>query len=405
MAGELQSVLVVDDSAFMRRMISDIIAADSRFEVVGTANDGAHALKQVALLDPDIVTLDVDMPVMDGFQTLDAIMSTKPRAVVMLSAAAPTGTPEPKGAGSAASHFARLSSDALCGRAACSADTTLAALERGAVDFVRKPSGSISLDMELVRDRLLEALSAAGKISQSTLLARLGSGEHVHFAGGQPRLQANMADSARPQALTVAPSFVVVMAASTGGPAVLAKLARTLVVPADVAVLIVQHMPQGFTASFARRLGQHSGIPAKEAESGELLIGGRIYVAPGGRHMTLAGSTHSPLIRLDDTDPLWGVRPAADHLFFSAARYYGNHTVGVVLTGMGCDGAAGLTAIREVGGWAVVQDRESCVVPGMPDAARAGAGADATALPDDLAETIAHGIAVCRNMKRLDGCV
>lgn len=401
MAGKFQSVLVVDDSAFMRRMISDIVAADSRFEVVGTANDGAHALKQIALLDPDIVTLDVDMPIMDGLQTLDAIMSTKPRAVVMLSAAAPGGTPESEGAGRATSRSIYSSSDALHGRTACSADTTLAALERGAVDFVRKPSGSISLDIELVRDRLLEALSTAGKISQSALLARLAPAGHVRFAGGESRLLSNMADSARPQTLGLAPSFIVVVASSTGGPAVLAQLARTLVVPAGVAVLIVQHMPQGFTASLARRLGQHSGIPAKEAESGEPLIGGQIYVAPGGRHMTLEGAAHSPLIRLDDTDPLWGVRPAADYLFFSAARYYGSHTVGVVLTGMGCDAAAGLAAIRRAGGWAVVQDRESCVVPGMPDAARAGAGADATALPDDLAEAIACGIAACRNPKRL----
>ncbi len=348
-AGTRPGVLVVDDSAFMRKLVSEVVESTGEFRVLGTARDGQDALRQVASLDPDLVTLDVDMPGLDGLAALEYIMRDHPRPVVMLSAGSTEG----------------------------GADATLRALERGAVDFVRKPSGAISLDLDLVREQLLQALRGASGVRVAT---------HPVLASG------HLPAPPRPAPLHVplagAPSRVVCIAASTGGPAALAQILPALPAWPDTAVLIVQHMPAGFTASFARRLDAASALTVHEAVDGEPLRAGHAYVAPGGRHLRVQGSLDLPRLALGDDPPQWGVRPAADPLFASAARLFGANAVGVVLTGMGRDGADGLLAMRHAGGRAVVQDVATSVVPGMPEAARKLAGSDVVAPLHEIAAAI-----------------
>jgi len=365
-------VLVVDDSAFMRRLVSDVVVSSGEFDVIGTAKDGHDALRQIATLDPDLVTLDVDMPGLDGLAALDAIMQDMPRPVVMLSAGGSDGGVE----------------------------ATLRALERGAVEFVRKPSGAISLDLELVRDQLLEALRAAAVVTHAQLVSRTShrQRESVDVFPRASTLGVRAAD----ERLSHPPTAVVVMAASTGGPAALADVIPQLPPWRDVAVLVVQHMPAGFTASFAKRLSARSRLPVHEAVDGEPLRAGQVYVAPGGLHLRIVGTPAAPQLRLDETPPLWGVRPAADHLFLSTAHCFGAASVGVVMTGMGRDAAEGLQAIRLAGGLGLVQDSTTCVVPGMPEAARRMAGADAVVPLHELAAMITAHVATRRNRGAAD---
>lgn len=354
MSSKRSTVLVVDDSAFMRKVISEIIEASEDFEVVGTARNGHDALKQIHALDPAIVTLDIEMPELDGLQTLGYIMSETPRPVVMLSAGE-TGD----------------GADAL----------TIRALELGAVDFIRKPSGPISLDLATVRGQLIDALKAAAEMNLGgvSMLAR-------------PKLrQTNRTSGAGGTA-----TRVVVIAASTGGPRALADVIPGLARNLDAAVLVVQHMPSGFTKSLAQRLDVLSALPVKEAENGMRLTHGHVYLAPGGRHMKVALVDAIPTISLDDTPPIWGVRPSADPLFRSAVEVFGSHVIGVVLTGMGRDGAAGLKAIRDAGGRGIVQDKETSIVFGMPQAALTAAGADRVAPIQEVAAAIGELLATKR---------
>ncbi len=348
-------VLVVDDSAFMRRLVSDLIGSSGEFEVVGTARDGLDALRQMPLLDPDLVTLDVDMPNLDGLACLERIMREWPRPVVMLSAGGTDG----------------------------GADATLSALERGAVDFVRKPSGAISLDLDLVRDQLLDALRAAATATRVAVPVSDPS-----LQDSSPRMSASRAPSliGAPPSLKMAgrtaPTALICIAASTGGPAALAQIIPQLPCFEHAAVLIVQHMPAGFTASFARRLHGASRLSVHEAMHDEPLLAGHAYVAPGGYHLRVGGTRRSPVALLDHEAAQWGVRPAADPMFLSASAIFGEACVGVVLTGMGRDGAEGLRVLRMAGGLGLVQDHASCVIPGMPESALRIAGADeVVALP------------------------
>lgn len=331
------SVLVVDDSAFMRRLVSDILMNSGEFRVAGTARNGFDALRQIHALDPDIVTLDVEMPELDGLQTLGYIMSETPRPVVMLSGA-----------------------DTRQGQ-----DVTLRALELGAVDFVHKPSGPISLDLAIVAGQLLAALRAATQVNLGgvRMLARPEVGSAAIIAP-------------EPPSVVLPATFAVAIATSTGGPRALAEVIPALPAALAAAVLVVQHMPAGFTRSLAQRLNATSALPVREASHGDRLVHGHVYLAPGGRHMRVEEVRGVPRVALDDSPPVWGVRPAADPLFRSVAQHFGAACGGVVLTGMGRDGAEGLRAIGEAGGWKVVQDRSTATVYGMPQAALHTAGAD-----------------------------
>ena len=355
MSSSPRRVLVVDDSAFMRRMTSQIIDASGEFIVAGTARNGYEALKQVHALEPDLVTLDVDMPELDGLSALGYIMSETPRPVVMLSA----------------------------GTTASGQTATLRALELGAVGFVRNPSGSISLDLPVISARLLEALRAAAAANPAGLrmLARPASTD------GNERL-----------AIASSATNVVVVASSTGGPRALAAIVPHLPRTLPAAVLVVQHMPPGFTKSLAQRLDLVSPIRVDEAQDGEAIMHGRVYVAPGGWHMTVRDDGGGPTIALEQTPSMWGVRPAADLLFRSAAELFGASTVAVVLTGMGRDGADGARAVRAAGGRAIIQDRETATIFGMPQAALSLAGADRVAPLGEIGAAITELVDAVRHV-------
>ena len=330
----LPTVLVVDDSAFMRKLVTEMVDGSGEFRVVSTARNGLEALKKIHALDPDIVTLDIEMPELDGIGALGYIMSETPRPVVMLSGAASvTGI-----------------------------DLTIRALELGAVDFVKKPGGPISLDIGGVRDRLLDALRASREVNLRgvSALARR-NGQRI---------------AARPAEGGSWATRVVAIAASTGGPRALAELVPALRADLDAAVLIVQHMPAGFTRSLAERLDLHSPLAVAEATDGERVVHNRVYLAPGGQHMRVRVQAGVPVIALDSTPPVWGVRPSADPLFRSVAEVFGAAAIGVVLTGMGRDGAEGLRAIHEAGGVGVAQDRATSIIYGMPHAALLAGGVD-----------------------------
>ncbi|HEX6535386.1 MAG TPA: chemotaxis response regulator protein-glutamate methylesterase [Gemmatimonadaceae bacterium] len=345
-----RTVLVVDDSAFMRKLVTELVEGSGEFRVVGTARNGIDALRKVHALDPDVVTLDIEMPELDGIGALGYIMSEAPRPVVMLSAAA----------------------------AGTVGDLTIRALELGAVDFVRKPSGPISLDLAAVRDQLLDAL-------RSATVANLG-GVDVLARPCSPG-----PDRARQP--TTGARRVVAIAASTGGPRALAEVVPRLSATLDAAVLVVQHMPAGFTRSLADRLHAQSHLAVSEAEHGEALRHNHVYIAPGGWHMRVARAEGMAVIALDDGPPVWGVRPSADPLFRSVAEVFGANAVGVVLTGMGRDGAAGLRALHDAGGTGLAQDRASSVIFGMPQAAVGAGGVDRVAPLAGMADAIGAALA------------
>ncbi len=331
----------------MRRVVSELVDECPGFRATATARDGAEALHLVRTLAPDVVTLDVAMPDIDGLQVLDAIMRESPRPVVVLS-----GLGEP--------------------------GLALRALELGAVEFVPKPSGPISLDVVAVRERLHQALQAAAVADVSRVRAADAGCAGAERAPGADRFA----------------SRVVCVASSTGGPNALSLMLPQLPRGLGAAVLIAQHMPPGFTDSLARRLAARCALLVQEALDGAPVLADHVYVAPGGRHLRVARDAAGvPRLTLDDGAAMWGVRPSADLLFTSAAHAFGSATLGVVLTGMGRDGAEGLRMLRAGGGGALVQARETTVVPGMPDAALARAGADAVVPLDAMAPAIVDAVA------------
>src|ERR1700730_2651276 len=347
MTEKVAPVLVVDDSAFMRKLIAEMVESSGPFRVVGIAGDGIEALQKVRALKPDIVTLDVEMPRLNGLQALEQIMAEMPRPVVMLSAA-----------GSELGN-----------------EMTLRALERGALEFVRKPSGPVSIDLSTVREQLKSALEAARAMNMGGVRAPA------------PDAAAVIGEAA-PKKSPDAATKVVAIAASTGGPRALAEIIPHLPEDLGAAVVIVQHMPGEFTKLLAERLDTMSVLWVAEAMDGKLLRENRVYIAPGGYHMTLSGEPGNVSIRLDTSPTMWGVRPAADPLFFSVADTFGSSVIGVVLTGMGRDGAESLRRIRGAGGKGIVQDRESSIIYGMPQAALAAAGADRIAPVNGIAPLI-----------------
>ena len=339
--GGRKTVLVVDDSALIRTVVADVIGRLDDFVVAGTARNGREALEEIYRLDPDIVTLDIAMPELDGIGTLGYIMSETPRAVVMLSAADSRG----------------------------SVDLTLRALELGAVDFVRKDEMRGTRQVLEISGRLAEALRAAAVVNLRgvPMLARPTTTATRGPVRGAER-------DPRPFALSPsAATAVVAIGCSTGGPRALAEIIPTFTRDLDAAVVVAQHMPPGFTKGLAERLDRVSVLPVTEARDGEALFPNHVYIAPGGRHLTVVSG---PRLRIGDEPPVWGVKPSADPLFESVARCFGERSVGVVLTGMGRDGSAGLAAIRRAGGGAVVQDQGTSTIYGMPHAALQSAGAD-----------------------------
>lgn len=345
--------LVVDDSAFMRKVISDLLAADPDIEVVGTARDGLDALDQIRLEKPSVVTMDVEMPRMDGLTALEHIMAESPVPVVMVSSLTQDG-----------------------------AETTVRALAMGAVDFVGKPSGTISLDLARVRGELVNKVKLANRASLASLRrpalwrARPRDLRRPVPAAGQ---QAAEQPSGKPA------DRLVVIGSSTGGPGALHAIFPDLTADGGTAFLLVQHMPPGFTRSLAGRLNELSPIRVREAVEGDVPTGGTALLAPGGYHMVL---TPERAVVLNQEPPQHGVRPSVDVTLLSAVEAYGDRCVGVILTGMGFDGAKGMAALKRAGGRTIVQDEASCVVYGMPRAVVEMGNADLVVPIEEVAKAI-----------------
>lgn len=349
-------VLVADDSDLMRKLLSEIIDASVDFRVVGEARTGYEAIRLLHELNPDIITLDLQMPDLGGLDTLGYVMSEAPRPVIVVS-----------------SHVQEMTQPAL------------QALEYGALDIVAKPAGDEARDVDVLGDRLMDALRAANAASVANLQAR-----HPIVAA-RPRAPVSDAPAAARSAVAIA--------ASTGGPRALAEIVPRIPEGLPSAVLIVQHMPATFTRAFSERLAGLSTVPVKEAAEGDILRAGWVYIAPGGVHMSLQRGADGIAIALDPSEPIWGVRPAADILFCAVAKHFGPASMGVVLTGMGRDGADGLRAIHEVGGWTAVQDMASSVIYGMPKAAAQYAN-DEVSL-DKVAEVVAsRSLIIARKRRR-----
>jgi len=339
-------VLVVDDSALMRKLISNLLESDPRIEVMDTARDGYEAVEKVAGLHPDVVTMDVEMPRVSGLDALARIMSQCPTPVVML-----TGLSDPS--------------------------LAIEALERGAVDFVLKPSGAISVDIYRVRQELIEKVKLATLVNLRKVTAQV---ESVAL----PPLPLNLGAKVEDRSFRPAGRRAVAIGASAGGPKTLSYLLSRLPAGLPAPVLVVQHMPPGFTRSFAERLHEHSPLLVKEAEEGDVVLPGQVYIAPGDHHMLVEKRAGRKIIRLTQSPRVKGLRPSADVAITSVAEAYGAGSIGVILTGMGSDGVEGLRAIKERGGMVIAQDKATSIIYGMPRAAVESGCVDKVLPLDDI---------------------
>lgn len=321
-------VFVVDDSALMRKMIPQILSRDPAIEVVGTAMDGIFALKKIAELKPDVITLDVDMPRMDGLETLRIIVGDFGIPTIMVSSLTLKN-----------------------------ADLTFRALNLGAFDFVAKPKDAISIHITEIGEELVAKVrAAAGSVG-----ARLRAPKYQPPAAPPVKREGVLPRSRTEKILAIG--------ISTGGPNVLSYLLPQIPLDFPASILIVQHMPVGFTEMFANRLNSCCAIEVKEARDGDLVFPGRALIAPGNRHLKIKRLPLGTIAVLSDTPAVSGHRPSADVLFHSVALEYGKSAVGLIMTGMGADGAAGIGEIKAKGGLTLAQDEASCVVFGMPKVA------------------------------------
>ncbi|MDQ1919035.1 protein-glutamate methylesterase/protein-glutamine glutaminase [Massilia pseudoviolaceinigra] len=322
-------VLIVDDSALIRSVMSEIISSQPDMEVVGVAPDPLVARELIKQTNPDVLTLDVEMPKMDGLDFLEKLMRLRPMPVVMVSSLTERGS-----------------------------EITMRALELGAVDFVTKPKISIQSGMREYTELISDKIRAASK---ARIKPRTVTGEKA--AGALPALRNPLTSSEK----------LIIIGASTGGTEAIREFLMQM--PSDCpGILIAQHMPEGFTTSFARRLDSLCKISVREAAGDERVLPGHAYIAPGHSHLLLARSGANYVTRIEQSEPVNRHRPSVDVLFRSAAQAAGKNAVGVILTGMGKDGAAGMLDMKTAGAYNFAQDEASCVVFGMPREAIAMGG-------------------------------
>lgn len=395
-------VLIADDSAFMRKVLADMFASQPDFEVAGTARNGQEAVEKTRELSPDLLTLDVNMPVMDGLEALDIIMKEHPIPVVMLSSLTQKGT-----------------------------EQTVKALALGAVDFISKAGGSIS-GIDSIADEILGKCRSAAKAHARKTLAAMPKAvappgppvmkrislpvRHGYkpAEGGMPKDQspapaANiyakrnnplLKRNANPPVPPNKPSAVpmadvgrgaeklVVIGTSTGGPQALQNVITRLPGNLPCGVVVVQHMPAGFTKALADRLNAISDINVKEAEDGDTIKAGQVYIAPGNYHLRIRNGTQ---IVLGQDPPVGNHRPAVN-VMFSSVAHLGRKLVAVIMTGMGCDGCEGMKEIKEAGGYSIAQDEPTCVVYGMPKAVVDAGLADEIKPVQNIAQAIVEAV-------------
>lgn len=323
-------VLVVDDSVFMRNIISDMISENNNIEIVGRARNGKEAVEMNIQLKPDVITMDIEMPIMNGLEALKKIMSDRPTKVIMVSSLTKEGAKE-----------------------------TIEALNNGAFDFVPKPSGQISLDIRSVKEDLVSKIYASVDANLKILKKNMVETESEKVKLKKFIKDHDTLSSSKKQK-------IVSIGISTGGPKALQSVIPQLPEDIDAPILIVQHMPPKFTKSLADRLDVLSNVRVKEAEDGDKLKNGVVYIAPGDYHMIVAQEGNDKVIRLNQQPPYSGHRPSVNIMFDSVAELYKSNAVAVIMTGMGGDGAEKLKKIRDYGGRTIGQDKETCVVYGMP---------------------------------------
>jgi len=374
-AGTTRAV-VTDDSHFMRSVISDILEAGG-VEVVAQAKNGQEAIQAVTEHDPDVVTMDVEMPGMDGIEAVERIMDEHPTPVLMLSA----HTDE-------------------------NADVTFQALEKGAVDFFTKPGGEVSMEMSRLEDQLVDMVDSVASVEVS-----VGAGsdtttpdeaytEAVEAAGATSESTATAPDVATgagestatepvPETEQYVDNPTLLIGSSTGGPTVVEQILSELPLAADFRVLVVQHMPDGFTGRFAERLDGRSAYTVREASDGDRIGGGEVLVATGGKHLEVSNYAGGRIrVRLTEDDPVNSVRPAVDVTMATAAETIDDPMTAVILTGMGTDGADGITALKRAGASTLAQDEETSAVYGMPKRAVETGDVDAVLPLDDITDGI-----------------
>jgi two-component system chemotaxis response regulator CheB len=333
--------MVVNDSMLLREFLSDIVSSHPSFELCGTARDGEDALSKLPHLNPDVILLDLEMPNMDGMTFLERVMKDQPRAIIAVSAYAEYGVGE----------------------------IVFDSLDMGAVDFLAIPSSGLA-DNENLRAELISKIDMAGKIDPGQIVPKLST---------RPQI----VDHRNPETAELSASrMLTIIGASTGGPRVISELLSKLPADLPACVLVVQHMPPTFTKTFARHLGSVSSLVVREASDGDKLKDGIVYVAPGDFHMTV---TKERTIKLEKTQKLHGVRPSINVSMITGSEVFGPNTIGILLTGMGQDGAFGMKLIKQRGGRTVAQDQSTSIVYGMPKAAADLGAVDVLATPDAIA--------------------
>lgn len=332
-------VLIVDDSALVRKIITDVLENDPMIEVVGTANNGKTAVFKNQTLNPDVITMDIEMPIMNGLDALREIIATNPKPVIMMSVLTQHG-----------------------------AEATFKALDLGAIDFIPKPSTVMSMSFDEIKELLLLKIKSVYK-TKIKVPASVQEYKKEAEAGKQPGFRPSV--SAQPEVkplvmpVKAMTNKVVGIGTSTGGPSALLTVFRSFPEKFPAPVLVVQHMPEGFTKAFAERLNASSHLNVKEAEDGDRVLPGCGYLAPGHSHMTIERKNGHSVVRVFQGDKVSGHRPSIDVLFDSLADQCGSELVAAIMTGMGRDGAGGILRIKNKGGYTIAQNEETSVVYGM----------------------------------------
>lgn len=349
-------VMVVDDSALIRKLLTDILKLDKDILVVGTARNGKEALDKIPTLKPDIITLDVEMPLMDGLTTLKHIVSRYKLPVIMISTLTEKG-----------------------------AELTLKALEEGAIDFLQKPTNVFGLSQSEIKDEIIEKIKMGSKIKIEQKV------EVKHLIKPIENTMPSKSNIPKPQYNF---SNIIAIGTSTGGPRALQSLLPLFPVNINATIVIVQHMPPKFTKSLSERLNSTSNIEVKEAEEGDILRRGCAYIAPGDYHMTIVKERNNLVVRLNQDPQVMGLRPTVDILMKSVANIGGYPKLGIILTGMGSDGAEGIIEMKKNNSYTIAQDESTSVVFGMPKAAIATESIDEVLALDKIADKIISKVGV-----------